>query len=139
MVISASMTYISPSMHKTFLGLMSDKIYMSFSKCSALFRPSSCARRPRASVDDALSPIGSQSVSLIVQRDVASLFDESLVLTYSVYSVVFAFGVHSWDTNLATKIQKKSHICKDIWEILSNFCCFQEKWYILRAKVKSNA
>ena len=83
---------ISPSIHKTFLGLMSDRIYMSFSKCSALFRPSSCARRPRASVDDALSPIGSQSVSLIVQRDVASLFDESLVLTYWCLFCCFRFG-----------------------------------------------
>ena len=50
----------------------------------ALFRPSSCARKPRASADDAVSPIGSQSASLIAQRDVASLFDESLVLTYTI-------------------------------------------------------
>ena len=39
----------------------------------------------------------------------------------------------------AAKIRKKSHISKCIWENLSNFCCFQEKWQILRAKDKSNA
>ena len=40
-------------------------------------------------VDDALSPIGSQSVSLIAQRGVAILSDESLVLTYSVCFTVY--------------------------------------------------